>query len=75
MDDSVFRRVLRELEIHKEKIKVIVLYHGGEPLLNKNFFSMIDEIRNISRDFMIKTVTQTTYFVNFILSEKNSVSY
>jgi radical SAM protein with 4Fe4S-binding SPASM domain len=57
MDDSVFRRVLRELEIHKEKIKVIVLYHGGEPLLNKNLFSMICEIRNISRGFMIKTIT------------------
>ena len=31
-------------KLHKNDIKVIVLYHGGEPLLNKSFFKYVDEI-------------------------------
>ena len=57
MKEDVFNSILKELKIHKDQIKVIVLYHGGEPLLNKNFFSMLSSIRKISNNFSIKTVS------------------
>lgn len=57
MSDQIFYKILNEIDIHKKDIKVIVLYHGGEPLLNKKFFDMVKEIRKISNDFFIKTVS------------------
>ena len=35
---EIFNKILIEIKKNKEKIKTIVLYHGGEPFLNKNFF-------------------------------------
>ncbi|MDE1462280.1 hypothetical protein [Spartinivicinus poritis] len=57
MSDKVFDRVLEELRVHKNLIKVIVLYHGGEPLLNRNFHKMVSEIRASDDFFFIKTVS------------------
>jgi radical SAM protein with 4Fe4S-binding SPASM domain len=57
MTEQVFEKVLEEIERHKTLIKVIVLYHGGEPLLNRNFYNMVSKIKGINDSFFIKTVS------------------
>jgi len=57
MSKLTFTKVLENIRENKDFIKVIVLYHGGEPLLNKDFFKYISDIKNISSDFFIKTVS------------------
>jgi len=57
MKEVVFERISSEIELHKDKIKVIVLYHGGEPLLNSNFYNMVARIKNINNNIFIKTVS------------------
>ncbi len=57
MSLDIFEKILIEIEKNKDKVKVIVLYHGGEPFLNKNFFYMLQEIRKINKNFYIKTVS------------------
>ena len=54
---EIFNKILIEIKKNKEKIKTIVLYHGGEPFLNKNFFYMLEEIKKINENFYIKTVS------------------
>lgn len=57
MGEDVFEKVLSEISAHKDSIKVIVLYHGGEPLLNSNFYSMVTRIKDIDNSIYIKTVS------------------
>lgn len=57
MGDDVFEKVLSEIRVHRDSIKVIVLYHGGEPLLNRNFYSMVSRIKDINNSIHIKTVS------------------
>ena len=60
MSPETFEKVLINVEKNKEKIKTIVLYHGGEPFLNKNFFYMLEQLKNINRNFYVKTVSNGT---------------
>lgn len=53
----MFERVLSEIAKNRDFIKVIVLYHGGEPLLNRNFYKMVAQIKSIDNSFFIKTVS------------------
>ena len=57
MGVEVFECVLSEIAVHKDAIKVIVLYHGGEPLLNNNFYNMVARIKDINNSIFIKTVS------------------
>jgi len=57
MQESTFEKIIREVTLHKEEIKIIVLYHGGEPLLNKFFANMIRKLKHINSKFFIKTVS------------------
>jgi radical SAM protein with 4Fe4S-binding SPASM domain len=57
MNSETFDNVLRNIKENKSFIKVVVLYHGGEPLLNKNFFKYINAIKKISPEIFIKTVS------------------
>lgn len=57
MQESTFEKILQEVSLHKDEIKVIVLYHGGEPLLNKNFAKMIQKLKDINPHFFLKTVS------------------
>lgn len=57
MSDETFALILKNVEENKDYIKVIVLYHGGEPLLNKNFFQYVEHLRAINSNFYIKTVS------------------
>ena len=55
MSNEVFERTFEQVKQNIEYIKVIVLYHGGEPLLNKIF--MMSAVRGLSQRLIIKTVT------------------
>ena len=55
MSNEVFERCLDFIKY--DEVKVIVLYHGGEPLLNKDFYLMVDRIKKIRKDVLIKTVS------------------
>lgn len=57
MDEKIFERVLEEIAFNRDCIKVIVLYHGGEPLLNRNFYRMVAQIKSINDSFFVKTVS------------------
>lgn len=57
MSASTFARIRAALQKHRDEIKVVVLYHGGEPLLNKMFFDWIREIKSINSQFFVKTVS------------------
>ena len=48
---DVFERVLESL-----RCKTVVLYHGGEPFLNKRFLSMVREVKSLGIGY-IKTVS------------------
>ncbi len=56
MNLETFAIVLKYIESHSKNIRVVVLYHGGEPLLNKHFFDMADRIKKIGIP-LIKTVS------------------
>jgi len=57
MTKETFANVLRSLVGHEDYVKVVVLYHGGEPLLNKRFFSMVEELRKYLPMAHFKTVS------------------
>ena len=65
MTPDVFSKILSEIKNNKDNIKIIVLYHGGEPFLNKNIFQMVKEIKEINNNLYIKTVSNAT-----VLNEK-----
>src|SRR3989304_8386016 len=41
MKDEVFSSVLSTIKANQEFIKVVVLYHGGEPFMSKRLFHMV----------------------------------
>lgn len=55
MSDAVFNRMVSEIKSNKN-VDVVVLYHGGEPFLNKNIFHMIKVVKKLGVRF-VKTVT------------------
>lgn len=56
MTPDIFDALLEQLRPHGPQIRVAVLYHGGEPLLNKHFFQMVSALKQIGVSF-IKTVS------------------
>ena len=67
MQNDCFAKVKKIISEYKEYIRVIVLYHGGEPLINKNFYDYVKILKEIKHDFFIKTVTN-----GMVLNKKNS---
>jgi len=55
MSRAVFNKVVKEIRDNKG-VDVVVLYHGGEPFLNKDIFHMIKAIKKLGIRF-VKTVT------------------
>ena len=55
MPDEVFCKIIEELKAYNG-VDVVVLYHGGEPFLNKNIFGMIQlqEIVDIQAEEQLK---------------------
>jgi len=56
MKPEIFDRVVEEVRKHVPPIRVAVLYHGGEPLLNKNFVAMAGRVKALGIPF-VKTVS------------------
>ena len=56
MRSEIFDLIVENIEKHLDKVKVVVLYHGGEPLLNSKLPDMIRELKSIGIPF-IKTVS------------------
>lgn len=54
-------------EISSKKIRVAVLYMGGEPFINKEFFFMVKELKNINIPF-IKTVSNAMLLNSSIIN-------
>ncbi len=67
MGAAVFEKVLSEIDQNRDFIKVIVLYHGGEPLLNRNFYKMVAQIKSINNNIFVKTVSN-----GMALTKKNA---
>lgn len=57
MSKDIFAAIFERIE--KYHFRVIVLYHGGEPFLNKNFFSMVKDLRPLADK--IKTNTNGSF--------------
>ena len=53
LDHQVFEK-FRRIKGYKDYVKVIVLYHGGEPLLNKKMFDMIEQLKKFKRIYLLK---------------------
>lgn len=56
MKPDVFERVLDQLKAHIPKLRVAVLYHGGEPFLNKRFLEMVNRVKALGIPH-VKTVS------------------
>ncbi len=69
MSEDIFQKIVLELAENQSSIRVVVLYHGGEPLLNKRFFEWASKVRQILPDSRIKTVTN-----GVTLTERNARS-
>ncbi|MGN7611470.1 radical SAM/SPASM domain-containing protein [Magnetococcales bacterium HHB-1] len=66
MKGSLFRRVLQSIEPFKAHVKTVVLYHGGEPFLNKRFLSMHLSVKALGIPF-IKTVSNGMLLSNDLI--------
>lgn len=64
MSEEVFQEVVNQISKELDSIRVCVLYHGGEPLLNKRFISMVKTLKEIGIP-KIKTVSN-----GMLLTEK-----
>jgi radical SAM protein with 4Fe4S-binding SPASM domain len=61
MNEDTFYNIVKSIERNKSAVKVIVLYHGGEPLLNNLFFDFVVRLKQIDDgSLLIKTVSNGT---------------
>jgi len=56
MRPETFALVAESIRANLDAVKVVVLYHGGEPLLNKHFLKMVSTIKDMGVPF-VKTVS------------------
>ena len=66
MSCDTFELILKEIK--KIKPRVVVLYHGGEPFLNKNIFEMITALKSIGIE-TIKIVTNGMLLTDDLLEK------
>lgn len=67
MRREIFSLVLQSMKENLDAIKVVVLYHGGEPLLHKGFAEMVRQIKELGIPF-VKTVSN-----GMLLTETNLI--
>ena len=56
MRSGTFQATLESMRANIDSIKVVVLYHGGEPLLHKQFADMVKQVKSLG-DVLVKTVS------------------
>lgn len=69
MGDTIMTRAIEELKENIDSVEKVVLYHGGEPLLNRRFYQLVGSIKSIKPELYVKTVTN-----GMALNEENSLS-
>ena len=68
MSEQTFERILDDLALNVERVQTVVLYHGGEPFLNKNFLQMVRRVKATGvRN--VKTVTNGMLLKNFNIGD------
>lgn len=67
MSYRTFLKIIEELKSYKG-VDVVVLYHGGEPFLNKDIFKMIGVVKSMGIPF-VKTVTNGMLVDDELLSK------
>ena len=65
MSIELFNKILVEIKSNVEHISTVVLYHGGEPLLNNNLFEFISKLK-LAGIKKIKIVTNGKLFTETI---------
>ncbi len=68
MSESIINLALEGLKENIDSVKVVVLYHGGEPLLNSRFNKIVQGVKSIQPSLYVKTVTN-----GMALNERNSI--
>jgi radical SAM protein with 4Fe4S-binding SPASM domain len=68
MSESIIKVVLEELRKNIDAVKIVVLYHGGEPLLNSRFYQIVAGVKSINPALYVKTVTN-----GMALNQRNSI--
>lgn len=68
MSPETFALALKNLEVHKDRIRVVVLYHGGEPLLNKQFSEMVRSVKALGIP-LVKTVSNGMLLSSELMTE------
>lgn len=67
MKDEAFSSVLRTIKANQEFVKVVVLYHGGEPFMNKRLFHMVRELKTCC-DISVKTVSNGMLLTKLLIA-------
>lgn len=65
MNDETFNKIYEQIKNYR--FRVIVLYHGGEPLLNKNFFVMLKKLKPLAEK--VSTVTNGSFLNESIIEQ------
>ena len=65
MSEQTFSQIYDQIK--KYRFRMIVLYHGGEPFLNKNFFKMVKKLKPITEK--IKTVTNGSLITDSLIDQ------
>lgn len=68
MRPETFSRVIECLKPHRGKIRVVVLYHGGEPFLNKRFAAMVRQVKSLGVPF-VKTVSNGMILTDSVIAD------
>ncbi len=68
MQPATFARILDDIKQNVSSVNVVVLYHGGEPLLNKHFCEMVTEIKDVDH-FFVKTVSNGMLLSNSLIEK------
>lgn len=68
MAPELFEKLLGEIEQHRDEVKVVVLYHGGEPLMNKRFTEMIVRVKALGVPY-VKTVSNGMLLTDEVASD------
>ncbi|OHB70606.1 MAG: hypothetical protein A2W23_03220 [Planctomycetes bacterium RBG_16_43_13] len=67
MKDEVFSSVLSTIKANQEFIKVVVLYHGGEPFMSKRLFHMVRELKTCGT-ISVKTVSNGMILTELLIA-------
>jgi radical SAM protein with 4Fe4S-binding SPASM domain len=68
MSDDTFQLIFQEIKDNLEAIKVVVFYHGGEPLLHKGFCKMVKQVKSLGIP-LVKTVSNGMLLTDNLIKE------